>query len=42
MNDENSEQYWRNQLSSEIKEAIDSKSEINAYGAYLIVKGHNE
>lgn len=39
MNYEKSEQYWRNKLSSEIKEAIDSGSEINAYGAYLLIKG---
>lgn len=39
MNHKDCEQYWRNILSSEIKQAIDDQSEINAYGAYLLVKG---
>lgn len=30
---------WRNKIASEIREAIDSGSEINAEGAYLIAKG---
>lgn len=33
-----SEQYWRNIISKEIDLAIESGSEINAYGAYLIAK----
>ena len=33
-----SEQYWRNIISQEIDLAIESGSEINAYGAYLIAK----
>ena len=39
MTHQDSEQYWRDKLSSEIKQAIDNGSEINAYGAYLLVKG---
>lgn len=34
------EQHWREKIASEIKEAIDGGSEINAYGAYLLVKGN--
>ena len=41
MSHENYEQYWRNILSSEIKQAIDDGSEINAYGAYLLIKGQS-
>ena len=33
-----SERYWRDIISKEIDFAIESGSEINAYGAYLIVK----
>ena len=33
-----SEQYWRNIISQDIDSAIESGSEINAYGAYLIAK----
>ena len=33
-----SEQYWREIISKEIDLAIESGSEINAYGAYLIAK----
>lgn len=33
-----SEQYWRKIISKEIDLAIESGSEINAYGAYLIAK----
>lgn len=33
-----SERYWRNILSQDIKNAIDNGSEINAQGAYIIVK----
>jgi hypothetical protein len=32
------EDYWRKIISSEVKEAIDNGSEINAYGAYLLIK----
>lgn len=33
-----SEKYWRNILSQDIKNAIDNGSEINAQGAYILVK----
>ena len=33
-----SERYWREIISKEIDLAIESGSEINAYGAYLIAK----
>jgi hypothetical protein len=39
MNHSDCEQYWREKISLEIKEAIDNKSHINAYGAYLLAKG---
>lgn len=39
MNYKDCEQYWRDKLSSEIKKSIDEGSEINAYGAYLIIRG---
>jgi hypothetical protein len=32
------EAYWRNILASEIKASIDSGSELNAYGAFLLVR----
>lgn len=41
MSYEDAEEYWRNKLSLEIKQAIDNGSEINAYGAYLLIKGKN-
>jgi len=40
MSHENCEAYWREKISSEIKEAIDNQSHINAYGAYLLAKGN--
>lgn len=40
MNHNDCEQYWRQKIALEIKEAIDSGSEINAYGTYLLVKGN--
>ena len=33
-----SERYWRDIISRDIDSAIESGSEINAYGAYLIAK----
>ena len=33
------ESYWRNKIASEIRQAIDNGSEVNAEGAYLIAKG---
>ena len=33
-----SERYWREIISKEIEVAINNGSEINAYGAYLLVK----
>jgi DNA-directed RNA polymerase subunit N (RpoN/RPB10) len=36
------ESYWRFIISNEILNAINSGSEINAYGAYLMAKGKNE
>jgi len=33
-----SERVWRDKIASEIREAIDAGSEINAEGAYLIAK----
>lgn len=35
------EKFWRNKISQEIKEAIDSGSDINAYGCYLLAKNGN-
>lgn len=32
------EQHWREKIALEIKEAINSGSQINAYGAYLLIK----
>lgn len=32
------EAYWRSVLSAEIKESIDSGSELNAYGAFLLIR----
>lgn len=33
------EAYWRKRLSDELLESINRGSEINAYGAYLTVRG---
>jgi hypothetical protein len=38
----NEEQYWRMLIASEIKQAIDKGSEVNAYGAYLIALGKTQ
>jgi hypothetical protein len=35
-----SEEYWRAVIAEEILVAINSGSEINAYGAYLLAKGN--